>query len=104
GTEAGAIYVHGDAKNEFALCATYGMSEAFVAELARQGVGFGLSTVAQAAMQHAPVQVADLEAKPTALQEIILRAGYRALLVMPLWSPRKMIGALAVGRDAPAEC
>src|SRR5207253_8907432 len=35
-TEAGAICVHGDAKNEFALCATYGMSEAFVAELARQ--------------------------------------------------------------------
>ncbi len=67
GTEAGAIYVHGDAKNEFALCATYGMSEAFVAELARQGVGFGQSTVAPAAMQHAPVQVADLEAKPTGL-------------------------------------
>ena len=63
GTEAGAIYVHGDAKNEFALCATYGMSEAFVAELARQGVGFGQSTVAQAAMQYAPVQVADLRSR-----------------------------------------
>ncbi len=103
GTEAGAIYVHGDAKNEFALCATYGMSEAFVAELARQGVGFGQSTVAQAAMQHAPVQVADLEAKPTALQEIILRAGYRALLVMPLLSRDKLMGALVVWRKAPGE-
>jgi GAF domain-containing protein len=61
GTEAGAIYVHDDAKNEFALRATYGMSEAFVAELARQGVGFGESAVAQAAMQRAPVQVADLQ-------------------------------------------
>jgi HAMP domain-containing protein len=101
GTEAGAIYVHGDAKNEFALCATYGMSEAFVAELARQGVGFGQSTVAPAAMQHAPVQVADLEAKPTALQEIILRAGYRALLVMPLLSRDKLMGALVVRRKAP---
>src|SRR5262249_50220153 len=68
GTEAGAIYVHDDAKNEFALRATYGMSEAFVAELARQGVGFGESAVAQAVMQRAPVQVADLrQAKPTAL-------------------------------------
>src|SRR6516164_2075834 len=103
GTEAGAIYVHGDAKNEFALCATYGMSEAFVAELARQGVGFGQSTVAQAAMQYAPVQVADLEAKPTALQEIILRAGYRALLVMPLLSRDKLMGALVVWRKAPGE-
>jgi len=103
GTEAGAIYVHGDAKNEFALCATYGMSEAFVAELARQGVGFGQSTVAQAAMQYAPVQVADLEAKPTALQGIILRAGYRALLVMPLLSRDKLMGALVVWRKAPGE-
>ena len=103
GTEAGAIYVHGDAKNEFALCATYGMSEAFVAELARQGVGFGQSTVAPVAMQHAPVQVADLEAKPTALQEIILRAGYRALLAMPLLSRDKLMGALMVWRKAPGE-
>jgi len=39
------------------------MSEAFVAELARQGVGFGQSTVAQAAMQYAPVQVADLRSR-----------------------------------------
>jgi signal transduction histidine kinase/CheY-like chemotaxis protein/HAMP domain-containing protein len=102
GTEAGAIYVHDDAKNEFVLRATYGMSEAFVAELARQGVGFGESTVAQAAMQHAPVQVADLkEAKPTGLQEIILRAGYRALLVMPLLSRDKVMGALVVRRKAP---
>ena len=103
GTEAGAIYVHGDAKNKFALCATYGMSEAFVAELARQGIGFGQSTVAPAAMQHAPVQVADLEAKPTALQEIILRAGYRALLVMPLLGRDKLMGALMVWRKAPGE-
>src|SRR6266513_1203574 len=103
GTEAGAIYVHGDAKNEFALCATYGMSEAFVAELASQGVGFGQSTVAPAAMRRAPVQVADLEAKPTALQETILRAGYRALLAMPLLSRDKLMGALMVWRKAPGE-
>jgi signal transduction histidine kinase/CheY-like chemotaxis protein/HAMP domain-containing protein len=103
GTEAGAIYVHGDTKNEFTLCATYGMSEAFVAELARQEVGFGQSTVAQAALQHVAVQVADLEAKPTALQQIILRAGYRALLVMPLLSRDKLMGALVVWRKAPGE-
>jgi signal transduction histidine kinase/CheY-like chemotaxis protein len=104
GTEVGAIYVHEDAKNEFALRATYGMSEAFVAELARQGVGFGHSTAAQAAMQRAPVQVADLkEANPTALQEVMLRAGYRALLVMPLLSRDKLMGALVVRRKAPGD-
>jgi signal transduction histidine kinase/CheY-like chemotaxis protein len=78
------------------------MSEAFVAELARQGVGFGESAVAQAVMQRAPVQVADLrQAKQTALQEVILRAGYRALLVIPLLSRDKVIGALVVRRIAP---
>jgi signal transduction histidine kinase/HAMP domain-containing protein len=102
GTDAGAIYVHGDT-NEFAVCGTYGMSEEFVAELASQGVGFGQSTVAQEQMQRPPVQVADLEAKPTALQEIILRAGYRALLVTPLLSRDKLMGALVVWRKAPGE-
>src|SRR5262245_47847485 len=102
GTEAGAIYVHDDAKDEFALRATYGMSEAFVAELASQGVGFDDSTVAQAAMQRAPVQVADLkESTPTALKEVMLRAGYRALLAMPLLSRDKLMGALVVRRNAP---
>jgi signal transduction histidine kinase len=103
GTDAGAIYVHGDTKNEFAVCGTYGMSEAFVAELASQGVGFGQSTVAQEQMQRPPVQVADLEAKPTALQEIMLRAGYRALLVTPLLNRDKLMGALVVWRKAPGE-
>src|SRR5207244_1887709 len=37
GTEAGAIYVHDDTTKEFTLRATYGMSDAFVAELATQG-------------------------------------------------------------------
>jgi signal transduction histidine kinase/HAMP domain-containing protein len=100
GTEAGAIYVHDDAKNEFVLRATYGMSETFVAELSRQG--FGASMVAQAAMQRTPLQVADLkEVKTTALQEIVLRAGYRALLAMPLLSQDKLMGALVVRRKAP---
>jgi signal transduction histidine kinase len=102
GTEAGAIYVHDETKDEFALRATYGMSKAFVAELATQGVGHGESTVAQAAQQRAPVQVADLkEAKPTPLQKLILRAGYRALLAMPLLSRDKVVGALVVRRKAP---
>src|SRR5262252_9749154 len=102
GTEAGAIYVHDDGKNEFTLRATYGMNEAFVAELARQVVGFGESAVAQAVMQRAPVQVADLrQAKRTALQELILHAGYLALLVIPLLSRDKVIGALVVRRKAP---
>jgi signal transduction histidine kinase len=53
-------------------------------------------------MQRAPVQVADLkEANPTALKEVILRAGYRALLVMPLLSRDKLMGALVVRRKAP---
>jgi signal transduction histidine kinase len=114
GTEAGAIYVHDETKKEFALHATYGMSKAFVAELATQRVGlferadaFAAagsigSNVSLAAQQRAPVQVADLkEEKPTPLQEIILRAGYRALLVMPLLSPDKVVGALVVRRKAP---
>jgi signal transduction histidine kinase len=102
GTEAGAIYVHDEATKEFVLRATYGMSETFAANLVRHGVGHGESMVAQAAQKRAPVQVADLkEAKPTALQKVILRGGYRALLAMPLLSPDRVVGALVVRRKAP---
>src|SRR5215510_13014525 len=92
GTEAGAIYVHDDVKDEFALRATDGMGGGLVADGARQGGGGVGSAVAQGPMQRAQLHLADLEAKPTTLQEIILRAGYRALLVMPLLSRDKLMG------------
>jgi signal transduction histidine kinase/CheY-like chemotaxis protein len=50
------------------------------------------------------VQIADLDNEPSSpVQDILLRAGYRALLMMPLLSPDGIVGALVVRRKAPGE-
>ena len=52
--------------------------------------------------QREPIQVADLrEEAPSAVNEIILRAGFRALLVAPLSRGEEIVGMLVVRRRTP---
>ena len=105
GTEAGSIYVSDPTTHQFHLRATHGMSDELIAELNRQGIGPGERTVADAAEHRAPVQFPDLmaQAPSTGVQQILMRAGYRALLVVPLLGPEGIIGILVVRRKAPGE-
>jgi signal transduction histidine kinase/DNA-binding response OmpR family regulator len=104
GTEAGAIYVTDPSTAEFHLRATHGMSDELIAQINQQGVGLGEKIFADAAAQRAPVQLADLkEAPPSPAQNILIEAGYRALLVVPLLGPEGLIGVLVVRRKAPGE-
>ena len=106
GTEAGAIYVFDDLQREFHLRATYGMDQELIDALTRQHIGLDEPNVAQALAQREPIQVADLkEQPPSAVNEIILRAGYRALLVAPLLRGEEMSSACwwsAAARLAPS--
>jgi GAF domain-containing protein len=53
---------------------------------------------------HEPSQTADLRDLPsTAVNEVILRAGYRARLLVPLVRSGEVVGALVVRRKAPGE-
>ena len=53
---------------------------------------------------HEPSQNADLRDLPsTAVNEVILRAGYRARLLVPLVRSGNVVGALVVRRKAPGE-
>ena len=104
GTEAGAIYVSDPTTREFDLRATHGMGDDLIAEITRQGGVRGETTIAEAAEKRAPVQLADLQNEaPSPVRAILLRAGYRALLVVPLLSPDGLLGALVVRRKAPGE-
>jgi signal transduction histidine kinase/CheY-like chemotaxis protein len=104
GTEAGAIYVNEPETGEFELRATHGMSEELIADINRQGVHLGERIISEAAAQHAPVQIADLKNEPPSpVQDILLRAGYRALMVTPLLGPDGIVGALVVRRREPGE-
>jgi two-component system, NtrC family, sensor kinase len=101
-TEAGAIYVFDDRQRKFHLRATYGMDQQLIDALARQHIGLYEPNVELALMQPEPIQVADLqEEAPSHINEITLRAGYRARLLAPLTRGEEIVGLLVVRRRSP---
>src|SRR5262249_32226938 len=104
GTEAGAIYTFDDARQEFRLRATDGMSEEMIEAIANQHITPHDPRLGTATRERRAVQAPDLREQPsTPLNEIVLRAGYRAVLVVPLLRPRGIVGILVVRRKAPGE-
>ena len=101
-TEAGAIYVYDEEKQEFRLRATYGMDEALITAITDQHIRIGETPLGLAAEKREPIQVADLRDEPDSpVLQIILRAGYRALLAVPLLHRDHLVGALVVRRREP---
>ena len=102
GTEAGAIYVFDDLQREFHLRATYGMDQELIDALTQRHIGMDEPNIERAFAEGEPIQVADLrEDAPSAANEIILRAGYRARLVAPLMRGEEIVGMLVVRRRTP---
>ena len=103
-TEAGAIYVFEETHQEFRLRATYGMDEMIIAEIRDRHMHIGETAIGQAAEQRMPVQIADIQNDPSSpVLDVIVRAGFRALLVVPLLGPDRIVGALVVRRKQPGE-
>jgi len=97
------FYVLDERQKEFQLRATYGMSEELIAAVRNmhseisEAVGLLTET-------HEPSQQADLRDLPSSpVNDTILRAGYRARLVVPFMRFGDVVGALVVRRKAPGE-
>jgi signal transduction histidine kinase len=102
-TEAGTIYVFNEGAGEFELRATYGMAPELIESIRHHQIG-SVDVVAQAAERRTPMQIPDLRDVPsTPVHELILKAGYRALLVVPLVGAEETVGALVVRRTEPGE-
>ena len=102
-TDTGAIYVFDGERKEFRLHATYGMSDVMIAAITDQHIGLGDFNIGAATTQRKPVQVPDIRNQPSPVNEIILREGYRGILVIPLLRPDDIVGALVVRRKTPGE-
>src|SRR5207247_9964759 len=74
------------------------MAEELVKTLRQSHIGIGESVVGQAAAARAAVQIPDLENEPDYPRPFVLKAGYRALLAVPLLREDRVIGALVVRR------
>ena len=104
-TDAGAIYVFDEEREEFRLRATYGMSEAMIIAISGQHIGLGDgNNIAIATTQRKPLQVEDARDEPVSVvNDIVLREGYRSILFIPLLRPDHVVGALVVRRKIPGE-
>jgi signal transduction histidine kinase len=102
-TEAGAIYVFDDAEQEFRLRATYGLDETIVAALRDSHIRVGQTGVSEAVERRVPIQIADVQDDPSITLDVIVRAGFRALLYVPLLGADRTVGALVVRRKQPGE-
>jgi signal transduction histidine kinase len=50
-----------------------------------------------------PIQISDVQNDPSSVLDVIVRAGFRALLTVPLLGPDRIVGALVVRRKEPGE-
>ena len=103
-TEAGAIYVFDQTVQEFHLRATYGMDDAIISEIKDRHIHIGDTVVGEAVQRRLPIQIPDIQNDPNpAVFDVIVRAGFRALLIVPLLGADRTVGALVVRRKQPGE-
>ena len=101
GTDAGVMYVFDEGDRQFRLCATYGMTADMI-DVIREHHADISEAVSDATHRRQPDQVTDLQPSSRA-NELIMRLGYRARLVVPLLAADRIVGALVVRRKAPGE-
>ena len=103
GTEAGTIYTFDESRQEFRLRATHGMDEAMIGAIRDRRIGAGETAIGKAAAERASIQIPDVLKESSLVLDIIVRAGYRSMLIVPLLRPDQIVGALVVRRKAAGE-
>jgi signal transduction histidine kinase len=80
------------------------MDQGLIDALSQRHIGLDDPTVAEVFAQREPTQVADLREEPVSdINEITLRAGYRARMAAPLLAGEDIVGMLVVRRRTPGE-
>lgn len=113
-SDAALIFLYDEGRDVLAVRASYSAPEGYLAEIgerpiprdaARSGeVPCDCSLTVRAVVGRKPVQIADMDAAlryPN--RALLLRWGYRAVLVVPLLHDERVIGAMSVLRARPGE-
>jgi signal transduction histidine kinase/DNA-binding response OmpR family regulator len=105
GTDGGSIYEYDEQRGEFHLQAVDRVQDETLEAARRAPIRRGDGTVGGTAVTLQPVQVPDMLAGDyrSSRKEDLLRAGYRAILTVPLLRQDRVIGALSVTRKTPGE-
>jgi signal transduction histidine kinase len=105
GADAGVLYEYDAERELFEPRATEHLEEEIMRALVTAPVRKGQGTTGQLAEVREPIQRADLQTagEQTPVRNALLRAGYRALLAVPLLREENLIGGLTVFRKTPGE-
>jgi signal transduction histidine kinase len=80
------------------------MDDKIIAEIRDRHIRVGETAIGKAVEQRTPIQIPDVQNDPKPfVLDIIVRAGFRAHLTVPLLSADRIVGALVVRRKAPGE-
>jgi signal transduction histidine kinase len=102
GTEGGTIYEFDASTQVFEPRANHGLSPALIEGLRGARITLGDTIVGRASGQREAVQIPDLRDEPYyRTRDLLERAGFRALLAVPLLREDAVIGALVVRRKEP---
>jgi signal transduction histidine kinase/DNA-binding response OmpR family regulator len=98
-TEGGTIYEFDEEEQVFVPRANFGIGEDLIEALRESRIHVGDTVVGRSAATRAAVQIPDLASESTyRLVDVLGRAGFRALLAVPLLREERVIGALVVRR------
>jgi signal transduction histidine kinase len=101
--DGGSIYEYDERAEEFRLQAAENMSADVVDDIRKAPTRKGDGALGHTAMTLEPTQVSDTldDSYRSARKELLIRAGYRALLAVPLLREGHLLGALLVNRKTP---
>ena len=103
GLDGGSIFEYDERAGEFQLRATENVDEEYLETLRSTPIRKGEGAVGRAGLTGEPVQIPDIQDKgyQTRLRDAAIRAGFRAVLVVPLLREGHVIGVLSVTRKSP---
>jgi GAF domain-containing protein len=106
GADGASVYEYDETGREFQLRAAHNYEPEFVEALRAMPIRMDDSLSGRAAERREPMQISDMVPEGAYrghLRDIVLRMGYRAVLVVPLLREDQVIGVLAVNRRTPGE-
>jgi len=104
GADGCTIFEYDEGAEEFHLRATRNLEPRLV-EIARAPVRRGEGILGRVATTREPVQVADITAPAyrSPFRDVLVEAGYRSILGVPLVREEHLVGVLTVNRKVPGE-
>ncbi|TMH14619.1 MAG: GAF domain-containing protein [Betaproteobacteria bacterium] len=103
GLDSGSIYEYDDRAEEFRLQAAENMPQDVAEDIRKAPTRKGDGALGRTAITLEPTQVPDTldDSYRSARKELLIRAGYRALLAVPLLREDHLLGGLLVNRKTP---